>query len=448
MRLKNKLFTILIVVFTVFLTVSPKAISKQEALTSDFESMVSDYVYLYDTTNDVEVYSKQGKEQFYPASLTKMMTLIVGIENIQDTSAQITIDATIMDGLIEAQASRAGFGLGDEVSIMDLFYGIMLPSGAECTRAIAQYVAGSESAYVELMNQKALELGMENTHFVNTTGLHDENHYSTPYDMALLLDYCSQNELFMQLFTTDMYTSAPTATYPSGLPMESTTHRYCTKIYGDSCPSLMIGSKTGFTNPALYCLASIADINGIRYILITGHAPWEDNANNVTDAVNTYLTLENQEYTYQQFYDVGDVIVDQKVERTWNDHLIIKADESIGYTLPKGSTSHVYIDNEYSAPLIEGTTIGLLTIEKDGNIFVEIPLVVEQTIEPSGLIVLMEKFIEWFSYYWWTIPLGCILIIALSLVLIIIRNKRIKARRRKLRAKRRAQQRKVGKYEN
>ena len=172
----------------------------------DFNTLTSEYIYIYDLTNDRLVYSRKGDDQFYPASLTKMMTLIVGIENIPDVNQTMVLTSDIFDGLIEAQASRAGFGIDDTVSMLDLFYGIMLPSGAECTRAIAKTVAGSEEAYVELMNQKAQELGMEHTHFVNTSGLHDENHYSTPHDMAILLKYCLQNELFNTIFTLYFFT--------------------------------------------------------------------------------------------------------------------------------------------------------------------------------------------------------------------------------------------------
>ena len=111
--------------------------------------------------------------------MTKTMTCIVAVESIDDLESEIRLPEEIFPALYEEGASMAGFLPGEHVKIVDLLYGIILPSGGECSMAVAEYAAGSEEAFVEMMNEKAREVGMENTHFENATGLQNENHYST-----------------------------------------------------------------------------------------------------------------------------------------------------------------------------------------------------------------------------------------------------------------------------
>ena len=425
--------TMLIMMISMVCMVQPiYALSTYNDQVYDFNTLVSDYIYIYDLTNDRLVYSRNGDEQFYPASLTKMMTLIVGIENIPETNQTMVLTSDIFDGLIEAQASRAGFGINDTVSMIDLFYGIMLPSGAECTRAVAKTVAGSEEAYVDLMNQKAMELGMTNTHFVNTSGLHDENHYSTVHDMAILLEYCLNNELFNTIFTTSNYISSPTESYPNGLPMQSTLSRYCQRLYDGACPSMIAGAKSGFTNPALYCLASYADISGTRYIIISGHAQWEDDANNVTDHINTYLAFENDHYGYQLFYPSGSTILDEKVDDTFGQTTNIVASSDIGYYVPENTTSRIVYDKPLVAPLYQGDQVATLLIENGSTIFYQIPLVVSKDIPVNTIAYWFNQGIQWFNHYYLYLYGGVIIIFVLSLLLLHRRNRRIRRRKRRI----------------
>ena len=121
-----------------------------------------------------------GEAQIYPASMTKIMTVILGIENFDDLDEKITLTNEMFTGLYEQDATQAGFQPGEEVRVIDLLYGAMLPSGAECCIALADTISGSEADFAELMNKKARKLGMENTHFCDSTGLHNPDHYSTP----------------------------------------------------------------------------------------------------------------------------------------------------------------------------------------------------------------------------------------------------------------------------
>ncbi|EGW40854.1 D-alanyl-D-alanine carboxypeptidase family protein [Desulfosporosinus sp. OT] len=157
---------------------------------------------------------KNSEEKIYPASLTKMMTAIVAIENLPDLKKEITLTNSVFQGLSEADASMAGFQPGEKVRAIDLLYGALLPSGAESCVGLADYIAGSEKDFVGMMNQKAAGLGMHNTHFENSTGLQNENHYTTVKDLTILLSYALQNDTFREIFTSSRHSAPPTNKHP------------------------------------------------------------------------------------------------------------------------------------------------------------------------------------------------------------------------------------------
>lgn len=234
---------------------------------------------------------KNSNEKIYPASLTKMMTVLVAIENVPDLREKIRLNNATFNGLYEAHASMAGFQPGEEVRAIDLLYGAMLPSGAECCIGLADQVAGSEQEFVDLMNQKAAELGMDNTHFENTTGLQDENHYTTVKELAVLLSYALQNDTFREIFTSSRHSVLPTNKHPEGITFYSTTFEklHDNKINGGE----ILGGKTGYTEEAGLCLASLAEIGNQEYILISAGAQGDHNSEqyNITDAISVYGSL-------------------------------------------------------------------------------------------------------------------------------------------------------------
>lgn len=208
---------------------------------------------------------KDADSTIYPASMTKMMTAL------------------------QAQnASLAGFQPGETATVRDLLYGAMLPSGAECCEALAREVSGSEEAFVARMNQKAAELGMTATHFCNPTGLHDPEHVSTVRDMARLTEAALQNETFRKLFTTERYTVPATNCHPQGFTMHSTL---LSQLDGTELHSgRILGGKTGYTGEAGLCLASLAEVKGREYILVTAGAGGNHSTApyHIEDAVTVY----------------------------------------------------------------------------------------------------------------------------------------------------------------
>ena len=161
--------------------------------TLDLE-LYSEHAILIDLETNTVIAEKDPDAKIYPASMTKVMTALVACEQITDWDATFTMTQAIIDPLFLSDATMAGFVNGEEVSMTDLVYGALLPSGAEATEALAQTIAGSTEGFVALMNEKAAELGLTNTHFVNDSGLHDENHYTTVREMAVILEAAMANE--------------------------------------------------------------------------------------------------------------------------------------------------------------------------------------------------------------------------------------------------------------
>ena len=170
----------------------------------------SSNVILMDAKSGKVIGNLSGEEQIYPASMTKIMTAIVALEAFSDLDRKITLSEDIFYALNGQDATQAGFQPGEEVRLRDLVYGVILPSGAECCLALADEVSGSEKAFVEKMNQKAKTIGMKNTNFVDCTGLHDPEHYSTAYDIALLLRYALHNETFCDVIESHFHSTPGT----------------------------------------------------------------------------------------------------------------------------------------------------------------------------------------------------------------------------------------------
>lgn len=254
--------------------------------------MYSTNMILQSLSDGTVVCEYGSDEMIYPASLTKIMTAIVCIEAAGDLNDTAALTKENYRLLTEKNASMAGLMPGETVSAEDLLYAAMLPSGADGAVTLAEKYFGSEEGCAMAMNGKADILGMHRTHFTNVTGLHDDNHYSTVGDMALLLSYALENETFRKIFTTSVYETEKTPEHPDGLVLESTLFkRLSLETLNDIT---LLGGKTGFTDKAGLCLATLASCNGREYILVTAGADGDSAAGafHILDAVHVYEGLE------------------------------------------------------------------------------------------------------------------------------------------------------------
>jgi D-alanyl-D-alanine carboxypeptidase (penicillin-binding protein 5/6) len=263
------------------IVVYPRKTNKTKELSKDYDAKNA---LLFCIEDNEIIAERKSREKMYPASLTKVMSLIVAAENIPDLSERVTITYDMVAPMIELDASRAGFEPDETPTLEDALYGMILMSGADAALAVADYVSGSEESFVQLMNEKAVDMGLKNTHFANPIGLHDKENYSTAEDMAVILEYAFRNELCRKVLSTYEYTVPATKQNPEGLRFTSTLF---SRMYGDEMPDVVIeGGKTGYTDEAGNCIESFAEIKGKTYILVLCGAT--TNWNNIYDTLSIY----------------------------------------------------------------------------------------------------------------------------------------------------------------
>lgn len=240
------------------------------------------------------LYTKQAKKRIHPASLTKIMTVYLALQSITDENKMVQVPADIFPKLEVENASIAGFQPNENVRIKDLLYGALLPSGADACITLAQTIDGSEDAFVKRMNDIAKQLGMHDTHFTNCTGLDDDQHYSSVYDLQLLLREALKNDAFAEIFHTKSYVVEGDHVNPTGFTMYGTMWQTMEvhNLYSD----FLLGGKTGYTPDAGLCLASQGSVNGTQYLLITAGADGDavTEPYHILDAIKVYEKVKKE----------------------------------------------------------------------------------------------------------------------------------------------------------
>ena len=234
------------------------------------EEVISTHGILIDESTDTIVASKGAKDRISPASMTKVLTVLVAAENMTEEQLEDTFTMTleITDYSYVNDCSNVGFLDGELVKVKDLFYGTILPSGGDAAVGLATYVAGSHEAFVELMNEKLDALGLSDTaHFTNCVGLYDANHYCTVYDMAVIMKAALQNDLCRKVLGEKCYTTSPTTEHPEGITI---SNWFLRRIEDKETSGEVLGAKTGFVAQSGNCAVSysISDA-GTPYICVT-----------------------------------------------------------------------------------------------------------------------------------------------------------------------------------
>ena len=263
------------------------------------DKVISSHGILVNADTDTIVASKGAKERVSPASMTKVLTVLVAAEHISeeqlDDTFTMTIDIT--DYSFVNDCSNVGFLVGEQVPVRDLFYGTILPSGGDAAVGLATYVAGSHEAFVDLMNEKLEELGIsDSAHFTNCVGLYDANHYCTMYDMAIIMKAAMENEWCREVLSTKCYTTTPTTEHPEGLTI---SNWFLRRIEDKDTHGEVIGAKTGFVAESGSCAVSYQEFaDGSSYICATAGSTssWRCIYDHV-EIYTTYVSVEEAEST-------------------------------------------------------------------------------------------------------------------------------------------------------
>ena len=206
-----------------------------------------------------------------PASMTKVLTVLVAAEHVENLDDTYTITLAETDYSYSNDCSNAGFDVDEQVTIRDLFYGTILPSGADAAVGLATYVAGSHEAFVDMMNEKLKELGLSDTaHMTNCVGLYDENHYCTVYDMAVILKGAMDNPLCREVMSAHTYNTSSTSQHPDGILL---SNWFLRRIEDKECGGEVLCAKTGYVVQSGNCAASYClNKNGNGYLCVTAHS--------------------------------------------------------------------------------------------------------------------------------------------------------------------------------
>ena len=280
-------------------------------------------VILYNMNDYEIIYSKNAEEKTQIASLTKIMTTIVGIENIEDLNKNITFTEKDFEGTVGY--SKAGFKVNDEATYLDLLYGIILPSGADAVNALVNNTLGYDE-FIKKMNELAKKIGMNNSHFSNPIGKDDEQNYSTAKDLSLLLKYALNNKLFKTIFTTKEYTTS------NGLSLKSTLNSYSNILDTNKID----GAKSGFTKSAGRCLASITNLNDVSYLLVVINSSTEFPYNAIKDTLSIY-DYYNENYSYQNIINEKTVIANIPIKLSKEKNYEVTGHEKISKYLKNDS---------------------------------------------------------------------------------------------------------------
>lgn len=290
----------------------------------------ADGAVLMDAETGAILYAKNMDKKLFPASTTKIMTSLVAVENsnLDDKIkvSQSAIDANASDG------SNMGLRTGEVLTAEEILYGILINSANEGCNAMAEHVAGSMDAYVELMNKRARELGCTNTHFVTTNGLHDENHYTTAHDLALIARAFFSHDVLCKMSSTTRYVIPETSEH-----VEHVMNTHNKLLPGqDYAYEYLVGSKTGFTSNSRQTLVTCAEKDGVKLICVIMK---EESPNQFTD------TLALFDYGFSNF---------EKLNIYDNDTKYTNADAP-------------FFDSEEGS---HGSTKPILTIDKNSSILV------------------------------------------------------------------------------
>ena len=367
---------------------------------NDFD-ITGEYVTLYNMNEDTLLYSKNDTKKTSIASLTKMMTTLVAIEEIDNLDKIVTIKERDFEGTVGY--SKAGFKVGDKVTYRDLLYGIILPSGADAVNAVVNNTLGYDK-FIKKMNETAKKIGMNDTSYTNPVGKDDENNYSTSNDLAKLLKYALKNKTFKTIFTTKNYKTS------NGINLESTVNRYENILNTNEIK----GAKSGFTKDAGRCLASITTLNNVDYLLVVINSSTTSPYNAVKDTITIY-DYYNNNYGYKNIINddtfIKEIPVDFSKEKTYK---ITGSEDIEKYLKNNTEVTYKYVGSDkVTFNTKKGSKLGVVKIY-DGDVLL------------ATSNVYLENNIE---YY----PIITYIMIGIAVIFVLLIVKKIKKKKHRRR---------------
>lgn len=388
---------------------------------------VSDAVYLENLNSGAVVYEKNSDQRKYPASTTKIMTFVITAENVSDLdNTAVTIKQETIEGL-DPDSTVMGLSshIGEQVSVRDLLYGLMLPSGNDAALVLADYVGNGVSGFVDKMNAKAAELGCANTHFANPHGLYDTEHYTTARDMALIAKHAMTIPGFMEISNTVSYT-------PEGFDTLHNTNFMIDKDAEDGAyyNQYTKGIKTGYLDEAGKCIVTSSDKDGDQYVCVCLGAEYsfEDDVNYAMKDTAKLYDWAYANLGMQTIYSPADSLASVDVKYVRNGKLLSAVPEKdIKAFLPNNYdknklTVNINCAEQVEAPVKKGDVLGTVSVKYEDLDLGTTNLLAAEDVERD--ISPFEVFVTENIMLLAIVAAVLILIIILLIVLIAVRSAR------------------------
>ncbi len=396
---------------------------------------------LVDASYDQVLYEYHAREKRYPASITKIMTALLTLEAVDRGELSLDDVITAPNGIyadLSADSSTQNIKGGEQMTLLDFLYCALVPSANESCNVLACAVAGDIPTFVSRMNQRAAELGMEGTHYVNTHGLHDDQHYTTAWDIWLLSREAMKNETFRQIVSTKEHTVPATNVSPerhfyntNGL---LTQLKYSGYVYRHC-----IGIKTGTTPEAGHCLVSAAEQDGrTLYCVVLGAelVHQEDNSYKRMNFVESARLLEwgYDNFSYRTILDSAEPLAQVAVTLSDTEQVLARPEGSLSALLPndidveKFTQEVTLTAQSVPAPVTQGQVLGTVELSYDGESYGTLDLVALNDVERSELLYRIDQA-ERFIAQPWVKAAAAALCAGLVILFISISMRRSRARR-------------------
>ena len=406
--------------FKIFLLFLLMIIGIQSVSFASEVNLNSEAAILVEISTGRIIYEKNSTKKLYPASTTKILTAILVIENC-NLNDLVTVRQSALDNIPTGYVT-CNLQVGEELSVKDLLYALMIPSANDAAYVLAEHVAGSVDNFSVMMNDKAREIGCKTTHFVNPNGIHDDSHYSTAYDLYLLANYAMKNETFRNLVAATEDTLPATEKYPNEDRILKTTNELLNKNSRNYYYKNAIGIKTGYTSKAGNCLVAASSRDGLEFIaVVLNGGTTEDGLNSRYVDSKKLFEYAYDNFTLTKIIEKGSVVQTLEVEKGTKEtkFLDLVIDETITVVNNKSIDMNsvipeITLKEIIEAPISAGDTIGTIKYKVDD-------------IEYSAKL-LAKTNVERVDYSMYFIIAGLLL---LMFALSVMKSSRKKSKRRK-----------------
>ncbi len=431
----KKIFSIIFAVFLAFSVIlSPISVSAYEI--TGFEITAKAGMLVSMDTGEM-LYSNNIDTKMYPASLTKIMTAVIMLESEKyNPTAKIAMTEEVLKMILGTGSSVSNLKAGEEISELDLLYMVLMSSFGDCTLLAAIHYAGSVENFVALMNEKAAELGLKNTHYENPIGLHHEENYTTVRDVYTLATYALKNKTFKEVCETPRYTVPPTNV--RGQRILSTTN-YLQDSTTNYYYAYAKGVKTGFTDEAGRCLVSTAEHNGYNYMCILMNCP--------NDKAKRHEFIESAElyrwafknFSFKEVANSTEPVSEIPLELSFDtDFVSLYFEKPFITVLPNDADySTIVIEpklksKSVEAPVKKGDVLGTADVIYAEKVIGTVNLVVGEDIEANKLLVGLKYIKDFFGSVYMKIVYVLIALAVLIFIIMVIRLNLAKIRKRRV----------------